>query len=179
MTKSQNTKNEQLKDLCITSEQLTEQWKKGELPVDKDYYIKLKCGLILIDYYCQLYDNCHFPNGIGFDSIPQNDIAEVLAPVPPYEVYKDLIDGRKLLREYIKDTTNENARLKERVSKLEKMQYSYTPEEWNTMLRTVNRTKELLKECKKMLMSSNYQNMTQYHEVLELRDKINKIIGEK
>ena len=27
------------------------------------------------------------------------------------------------------------------------MQYSYTPEEWNTMLRTVNRTKELLKEC--------------------------------
>ena len=32
MTKSQNTKNEQQKDLCITSEQLTEQWKKGELP---------------------------------------------------------------------------------------------------------------------------------------------------
>ena len=31
MTKSQNTKNEQQKDLCITSEQLTEQWKKGKL----------------------------------------------------------------------------------------------------------------------------------------------------
>lgn len=31
MTNSQNTKNEQQKDLCITSEQLTEQWKKGEL----------------------------------------------------------------------------------------------------------------------------------------------------
>ena len=29
MTKSQNTKNEQQKDLCITSEQLTEQWKQG------------------------------------------------------------------------------------------------------------------------------------------------------
>ena len=28
---TQNTKNEQQKDLCITSEQLTEQWKKGEL----------------------------------------------------------------------------------------------------------------------------------------------------
>ena len=27
---AQNTKNEQQKDLCITSEQLTEQWKKGE-----------------------------------------------------------------------------------------------------------------------------------------------------
>lgn len=34
-------------------------------------------------------------------------------PVPSYEVYKDLIYGRKLLREYIKDTTNENARLEE------------------------------------------------------------------
>ena len=32
MIKSQNTKNEQQKDVCITSEQLTEQWKKGELP---------------------------------------------------------------------------------------------------------------------------------------------------
>ena len=32
MTNSQNTKNEQQKDLCITSEQLTEQWKKGKLP---------------------------------------------------------------------------------------------------------------------------------------------------
>lgn len=39
--------------------------------------------------------------------------------------------------------------------------------------------KELLKECKKMLMSSNYENMTQYHEVLDLRDRINKILGEE
>ena len=39
MTKSQNTKNEQQKDLCITSEQLTEQWKKGELP-NGWYYVK-------------------------------------------------------------------------------------------------------------------------------------------
>jgi hypothetical protein len=34
-------------------------------------------------------------------------------PVPSYEVYKELIDGRKLLREHIKDITNENAQLKE------------------------------------------------------------------
>ena len=31
MTKSQNTKNEQQKDLCITSEQLTEQWKSADI----------------------------------------------------------------------------------------------------------------------------------------------------
>ena len=33
MTKSQNTKNEQQKDLCITSEQLTEKWKDGKLEI--------------------------------------------------------------------------------------------------------------------------------------------------
>lgn len=39
MTKSQNTIDEQQNDLCITSEQLTEQWKKGELP-DGWYWVK-------------------------------------------------------------------------------------------------------------------------------------------
>ena len=39
MTKSQNTKNEQQKDLCITSEQLTEKWKQGELP-EGWYWVK-------------------------------------------------------------------------------------------------------------------------------------------
>ena len=43
----------------------------------------------------------------------------------------------------------------------------------------IDKLKELLKECKKMLMQSNYQNMTQYHEVLELRDKIDEVLGEK
>lgn len=38
MTKSQNTKNEQQKDLCIIGEQLTEQLKKGEL-LEGFYYI--------------------------------------------------------------------------------------------------------------------------------------------
>ena len=35
MTKSQNTKNEQQKDLCITSEQLTEQWKKANCQTER------------------------------------------------------------------------------------------------------------------------------------------------
>jgi hypothetical protein len=39
MTKSQKTKNEQQKDLCITSEQLTEQFKKGELQ-EGHYYVR-------------------------------------------------------------------------------------------------------------------------------------------
>lgn len=39
MTKSQNTKNEQQKDLCIISEQLTEQWKDGKLE-EGLYYVQ-------------------------------------------------------------------------------------------------------------------------------------------
>lgn len=60
MTKSQNTKNEQQKDLCITSEQLTEQWKKGELPSGW-YWVELKEGTfadgkksIVLDYFSEL-----------------------------------------------------------------------------------------------------------------------------
>ena len=64
--------------------------------------------------------------------------------VPKIRVEKDVWEST-LHRSMVLQAENE--KLKERVSKLEKMQYSYTPEEWNTMLRTVNRTKELLKEC--------------------------------
>ena len=108
MTKSQNTKNEQQKDLCITSEQLTEQWKKGKLP-EGHYYIKTRSETN-IDEYIQWYKDHGIPSEKSFAYF---NVQQVLAQVPPYEVYKELIDGRKLLREHIKDITNENAQLKE------------------------------------------------------------------
>ena len=116
MTKSQNTKNEQQKDLCITSEQLTEQWKKGELP-EGHYYIKTRSETT-IDEYIQWYKDHGIPSEKSFAYF---NVQQVLAPVPPYEVYKELIDGRKLLREYIKDITNENAQLKELLKECVKM----------------------------------------------------------
>lgn len=108
MTNSQNIKNEQQKDLCITSEQLTEQWKKGELP-EGHYYIKTHSETN-IDEYIQWYKDHGIPSEKSFAYF---NVQQVLAQVPPYEVYKELIDGRKLLREHIKDITNENAQLKE------------------------------------------------------------------
>ena len=132
MTKSQNTKNEQQKDLCITSEQLTEQWKKGELPYGR-YYVELAYNgnsIIMAEYW--------WDKTLTLDDheYSREEVKRILAPVPSYE-------------------------------------------EWQAKLEENAQLKELLKECKKMLMSSNYENMAQYHEVLELRDKINKIIGEK
>ena len=76
MTKSQNTKNEQQKDLCITSEQLTEQWKKGELP-NGWYYIKI-ADIVFIDFF----------EGKVWKNKKDEYIDEVLAPVPSHEKWK-------------------------------------------------------------------------------------------
>ena len=84
MTKSQNTKNEQQKDLCITSEQLTEQWKKGELP-NGYYWIRLSWGDMIIMAYYTGFDGLFELDDHYYDS---DEISEVLAPVPSYEQWQ-------------------------------------------------------------------------------------------
>ena len=71
MTKSQNTKNEQQKDLCITSEQLTEQWKKGELP-EGWYYVKGNRAEGIYAYTAEYLNNMYRPrNGeIIIEQVP-------------------------------------------------------------------------------------------------------------
>ena len=84
MTKSQNTKNEQQKDLCITSEQLTEQWKKGEIP-NGYYWIRLSWGGMIIMAYYTGFDGLFELDDHYYDS---DEISEVLAPVPSYEEWQ-------------------------------------------------------------------------------------------
>ena len=84
MTKSQNTKNEQQKDLCITSEQLTEQWKQGELP-NGYYWIRLSWGGMVIMAYHTAFDGLFELDDHYYDS---DEISEVLAPVPSYEEWQ-------------------------------------------------------------------------------------------
>ena len=71
MTKSQNTKNEQQKDLCITSEQLTEQWKKGELP-NGWYWVKGIRSEGIYAYTAEYLNNMYRPrNGeIIIEQVP-------------------------------------------------------------------------------------------------------------
>ena len=71
MTKSQNTKNEQQKDLCITSEQLTEQWKKGELP-NGWYWVKGIKAEGIYAYTAEYLNNMYRPiNGeIIIEQVP-------------------------------------------------------------------------------------------------------------
>lgn len=87
MSKSQN----------ITSEQLTEQWKKGELPSRDDdhcwlaYYIKHKDGYIHADSLWRGH----------WGTADRNSIKEVLAPVPSYEKWQAELEENAQLKELL------------------------------------------------------------------------------
>jgi len=100
---------------------LTSQWHKGELPND-EYYVVNKYNVIEKVRYCKEFK--------GFCDNEKDLVKEVLAEVPDYVEWKQA---------------------QERLSKLEKMQYSYTPEEWNIMLKTVNHTREENDNLKKII----------------------------
>lgn len=109
MTKSQNTKNEQQNDLCITSEQLTEQWKKGELE-QKYYYVQYKSlgkswTEIELKGFLDDLINCRDVDGR----------VSILAPVPSYDEYWYMISCLNDQTEIL----NENAKLKELLKECE------------------------------------------------------------
>jgi hypothetical protein len=96
MSDSQNKKNEQQNNLCTT---LTEQWKKGELERGR-YYIKYRGNY--------MSDNWH---GDCWEDSWSDYVEEVLAPVPSYEEWRQLI---KFLEEFnALDVAKENKELKE------------------------------------------------------------------
>ena len=100
---------------------LTEQWKDGKLDYGW-YYIEVYWGA----GYDIVFDNYNKTTG-EFADFGKKQIANVLAPVPSYNEYK---------------------RLQERNEKLEKMAFHYTPEEWNTMLRKIERLEKQLARTK-------------------------------
>ena len=150
---------------------LTEQWKRGEFIICNAgkcqyYYVRNEEQQEVIKTeYCLFDDNT--PNW------------QILAPVPSYEEWQAKLEENAQLKEQINHLLKTQARQFVDNQKLQvKAEKAKDVVNIDTA-RQIKQLKELLKECKKMLMQSNYQNMTQYHEVLELRDKINKIIGEK
>ena len=118
MTKSQNTKNEQQKDLCITSEQLTEQWKKGELPYGR-YYVELAYNgnsIIMAEYW--------WDKTLTLDDhqYSREEVKRILAPVPSYDEwqasYNCMLENEVLRLK--------NAQLKELLKKCEHMIIAYS-----------------------------------------------------
>ena len=144
MTNSQNIKNEQQKDLCITSEQLTEEWKKGKLP-EGIYYIEFIGGNSTIAYIYRVhtYKNktvCKVKAFNGF--ITKNQMKSVLAEVPTYEEHQateNYVDYLKQCisvyedkeKQYTKDSVaymelaDENAKLKILLGQCYHLLYEY------------------------------------------------------
>lgn len=87
----------------LNSQDLTEQWKKGELE-QGHYYLK-DDEYIFIDHF----------NGVSFEETCDFEIKEVLAPVPSYEECKCLETGIILADSLIKNTEKENQSLKEKL----------------------------------------------------------------
>lgn len=112
MNKSQNTKNEQQKDLCITSEQLTEQWKKSELPY-AEYYIKLGGG----EYTNDVWDID------GWQSFNKKGdvVDEVLAQVPSYKEWIGVKQQRDLENKLRHDSDNKNWQLRTENTQLKEL----------------------------------------------------------
>ena len=95
---------------------LTEQWKKGELPYGY-YYIKTISGGEVIDRYyrdCTDYDLCEY--GDVWENRFEDEIQEVLAPVPTYEEWQQL---HKFLEEFnALEVAEENQQLKELIKEI-------------------------------------------------------------
>lgn len=104
MTKSQNTKNEQQKDLCITSEQLTEQYLNGNLHDGDEYYIQDKDGEI--STIC-LYNTTMHRHSFKVKKL------KVLAPVPSYNEWQAKDSQTDYLQQKVSVLESKNQQLKE------------------------------------------------------------------
>lgn len=131
---SQDTKNEQQKDLCITSEQLTEQWKKGELP-EGFYYIKVKEVMANYPLLADCVEGLSYTYFLDYEDY----VTEVLAPVPSYDEWKASEKYNKHLEEVIK--------VYERKDK----QATETSVAYNKLAEENAQLKELLEECRRYI----------------------------
>lgn len=113
---------------------LTEQWNKGKLP-EGDYYIKRRNGYLP-------YDNID-SHGVWRNTIDE-DIIEVLEPVPDYDEWKQLKIENKQLKKFCEEfnalnVAKENQRLKELLKEL-RMSVMFDKD-------LVEKIDEVLKEC--------------------------------
>ena len=170
--KSQNTKNEQQKDLCITSEQLTEQYLNGNLHDGDEYYIQDKDG--------EISTICLYNTTMHWHSFKVKKL-KVLAPVPSYDEWQASEKYNKHLEEVIK--------VYERKDK----QATETSIAYNELLEENTKLKELLRECKEFFyenligtefhfscgLGSDIKKQSYIRSLSKLKTKIDNAIGEK
>lgn len=149
-----------------TPEELTEDWKAGKLEQDKDYYVETMACDVVIDFYGQLYDDCPYPQGLGFDNVSNGFVKRILAPVPTYDEYKAMQDQIANLSKEVEEQKNDNG-------------YAWhtagIESDKNDELRT------LLKECKNIVAHDCWQEAQfpdgQIVERQDLLTRINAALG--
>lgn len=132
---------------------LTEQWKKGELPSGM-YYIEFKDGDISKDVYA-------FGS---WGNINEHFLKQVLAPVPSYEEWQ----ASENYIDYLKQCIS--------VYESKDKQATETSIAYNELLEENTKLKELLKECREIL---DYAKDFAYHDPCsKCITKIDQVLGE-
>lgn len=152
-----------------TPEELTEDWKAGKLDWNKFYYIKLTSGEICIDYAHGAYFIKGKPQEITMDYTTNNDVKQILAPVPTYDEYKAIQEELAEHRYYCCCMENEVmrldkakleeeiAKLKEKIKKKEELiqclgsNIDELDVKKSVLIIENNKLRGLLKECKEEL----------------------------
>lgn len=166
MTKSQNTKNEQQKDLCIISEQLPEQWEKGELP-EGWYYVKGSKSEGIYAYTAEYLNNMYRPI----------NSERIIEKVPSYEEYLSLTYAKEEDEKIIAEYEEENTKLKERNDSLNNRDINLC--RIANGIRDENFSlKELLKECIPYFnaLVEKRLKLEYIPQVYELLTKINEVL---
>ena len=141
---------------------LTEQWKKGELP-EGHYYIKTH-NETNIDEYIQWYKDHGIPSEKSFAYF---NVQQVLAPVPSYEEWQAKLEENAQLKKQINHVLRTQARQFVDNQKLQvKAEKAKDVINIDTA-RQIKQLKELLKECKEVIKNvdtyyGNYDSTNGY-----------------
>lgn len=110
---------------------LTEKWMKGELEIDRNYYLRLKNGRTEIQLFVG-----------AFLMEEGNEVEEVLAEVPTYEEYLSLTYAKEEDEGIIAEYEAENTKLKELLKDAREKLHSCCPVLYSNL---INQIDEVLK----------------------------------
>jgi hypothetical protein len=135
---------------------LTEQWQKGELELDKNYYLELEDGTIEIQMYVG-----------GFLYREDNGVKKVLSEVPTYQEYLALQSDSLAKNEGAEIV----AELEKRLKKTQGLELD--------LRRKNHELKELLKECRDEI--DDDMNWLGRNELGKLRliEKIDEVLDDR
>ena len=154
-----------------TPEELTEDWKAGKLDWNKFYYIKLTSGEICIDYAHGAYFIKGKPQEITMDYTTDNDVKQILAPVPDYEEFESLRKTANGVK-YVSDKCWEKTKaLEGNVTMFKSLFRQYLERE-----KEIENLRALLKECEEYLSDVDTYFNKNADEAALLLTRINEVL---